>query len=793
MNKITKKQLLYSLYIFLCARAGFSGLAPFGVAAFAAVQSSYNLSYGHYNIIIYAIICIFGSFTTGILSQILITSFSVLIYIVVSNMIVNKNSDDILSLFRASIVLVISITIPTILLYIITKPTIMDIINLMIQGIITFVMFFIFRIAENSISNILDSNTTSNRINNEELICLSIIAVIAFMGFPSIIIFGLSIRNIISLTAIMLISLNGNIGTGAASGIMIGILTNSSSPLIICIFGFCGFIAGLLNKFGKIGIVSAFALGNLILCFMFGASKELVYSMYEIAFAAIIFAILPKKLNELIKIPFIEENGMYNQKTLKKENTPIRYDYVGKIKNKAIEKAKLYSNTMNEMSNEFLDYTTSYNLNKKEDSSIARILTKVCGNCRLKNECWKRDYKSRENTLIKCKNIIIKNNNSKEEANRILSEFCIKTHELLEELRIGIEIQRIEKICNSKIIEGRNMIVKQLSEIGNITADIAEDIKFATEYDIDKEKKIINLLKKNEIYVFDVIVVSNKLKQKEIYIYSFKNYNNTIINKISKLLSKITNHEMDLVYKEVLKNKKDIIEMKFTPKPKININIGVKCIPAKHNNISGDSYSYFEYDNSLSYLTLSDGMGTGDKANIQSSTVIRIMDLFLKSNMNISSAASTIDMMLSTLSNEVNTATVDFCAIDKYNKKLQFIKMGAMPSLIINDNEIKEIEINMLPAGINSDFHDLKYKIIEHNISPGDYIVMLTDGIYDGFQNAGISKQIMYEYIASTIRKINCNKFSYQTAADEISNKVYKLSDGTDDISIIILSINDNL
>lgn len=87
----------------------------------------------------------------------------------------------------------------------------------------------------------------------------------------------------------------------------------------------------------------------------------------------------------------------------------------------------------------------------------------------------------------------------------VLGKFCIKPQEVIDEIRISIEIQRTEKICSAKIAECRSLIVKQLGEMGKMSSRIADEIKLATNYDFDCEKRIISALKRREIYVYDAL------------------------------------------------------------------------------------------------------------------------------------------------------------------------------------------------------------------------------------------------------------------------------------------------
>ena len=73
-----------------------------------------------------------------------------------------------------------------------------------------------------------------------------------------------------------------------------------------------------------------------------------------------------------------------------------RYDHVGKVRNAAMKKARFFSETMTEMSEEFMDIVTSAEDKKKHDSCVMRVYDKVCSDCKMESSCWKKDYKKRE-------------------------------------------------------------------------------------------------------------------------------------------------------------------------------------------------------------------------------------------------------------------------------------------------------------------------------------------------------------------------------------------------------------
>ena len=325
--------------------------------------------------------------------------------------------------------------------------------------------------------------------------------------------------------------------------------------------------------------------------------------------------------------------------------------------------------------------------------------------------------------------------------------------------------------------------------MSKISSRIADEIKQSTSYNIELEKRVVDLLKRNEIFVYDVVAVNDSNGKPTVYVYIRRDYNKELINKIVKLISQETGITMQLL-SIIGKNKNNSIkELKICVKPEMSVVSGFASMPQAENEISGDSYSFINQTDGCSYAILSDGMGTGKEAAEQSESVIRIIELYIKSGVNIASALSTINMLLTTKSSDVSTASIDICKINKHSKIAEFIKMGAMPSIIVGKDNIKIVEINRPPVGVSADIDDLVNKKCEYEVKDDIAIVMFTDGVYDAFNESGINKSVFYEYIANIIRKYSNVEGGEEFAATEIINKASELCEFSDDMSVLILNL----
>ena len=121
--------------------------------------------------------------------------------------------------------------------------------------------------------------------STEELIGTSLLLSIAIAALGDINIYGISICNVLCIFIIMVMGWKSGMLVGATLGVVEGVtigLIFSSEPILIAIYAFSGLLAGLLSKFGKIGVIIGFILGNIILTYVSNGNTVAIIHLREI-------------------------------------------------------------------------------------------------------------------------------------------------------------------------------------------------------------------------------------------------------------------------------------------------------------------------------------------------------------------------------------------------------------------------------------------------------------------------------------------------------------------------------
>ena len=170
----------------------------------------------------------------------------------------------------------VSIVLVMVAKLILTKFTVGDMILHITLAIFSVVFYKIF---VNSLV-VIQEITEKRAFSIEEVIGASLLVSIAVSAFGEFAIFGLSVRNILSILIVLMLGWKNGVLIGATSGVTIGVtlgIIAQYEPIIVAVYAISGMIAGILNRFGRIGVIVGFLVGNGILLYASkGTATDLV-------------------------------------------------------------------------------------------------------------------------------------------------------------------------------------------------------------------------------------------------------------------------------------------------------------------------------------------------------------------------------------------------------------------------------------------------------------------------------------------------------------------------------------
>ncbi len=139
---------------------------------------------------------------------------------------------------------------------------------------------------------------------------------------------------------------------------------------------------------------------------------------------------------------------------------------------------------------------------------------------------------------------------------------------------------------------------------------------------------------------------------------------------------------------------------------------------------SGDNCEYFVRGKYV-YVIISDGMGSGKLAAIDSGMTCRLLKRFLLNGLSFATALKLANAALKLKGGEETFATADVCMLDTETGEYRIAKAGAPASYVISENRTRRLYSPTLPVGI---LNESGFNVISGKLKRGDFLVMLSDG-----------------------------------------------------------------
>lgn len=275
---------------------------------------------------------------------------------------------------------------------------------------------------------------------------------------------GLNVRNIICILIVLYLGWRRGTTCGIVSGVSVSLvlgIMGYASASTVATFAVCGLLAGVLSRFGKIGAVIGFALGNAIWVYYINASTEIIIPIGEIIIASVILFFLPKRVVSFIDDLFEFENALEGK------------DPIALLAESTIFKLKSVSDVANDMANNVENEAKKFN----DDMSqfVKNIKEGTCSKCDNYKECWNKNYHSTYENIFNAIDVLKKNNVIEE--SDIELDFCDRKEVFIEGLNNAYDIYKIDNDWKNKVKEDRKLVAKQLRGVSKAIDNVQGEIK----------------------------------------------------------------------------------------------------------------------------------------------------------------------------------------------------------------------------------------------------------------------------------------------------------------------------
>lgn len=651
------------------------------------------------------------------------------------------------------------------------------------MGIVSATILYVFyKIFVNGLV-FIKSIKIKSAFTTEELIASVIIIAIASVVLNGLNIFSLNISNIIIIFMIMVLGWKYGMMIGAVTGIAVGLsisLIDGTSFVQISMFAISGILSGILNRFGKIGVIIGFLLGNAILTYWVRGASPVILYFREIFIASIGLLLVPKNfkidLEDLIgnKTKLISNNGD-NRLEAPNEDVSEKLRTISDMFNQIMNTPSKDEIIENEnFIQDFLDNLEDLKNNifyeeiSNEENGIARDICKVL----------------KENDIIVDKEVVevLKNHNNYV----VMQDENIK-NDLQEIVKIANRTLKIAQINKAKEEERKRNLAsmnKSLENVGKVINNCANEITEKKKNKFSgKEQEIEILLKSKKIEVENCKI---KLLKNGKYVVEVKlDYNNDkirekeIINSISEIISKGIGSKLVFQRDRINEDDKEYYQV-YSTEDKYILQVGSSKITKDGSKVSGDCSLQIKLADGKYLLAIADGMGSGAKAREASKITLRLIKQMLSCGFDKEESLKMINSRMNLIANKETYSTLDVTILDLFAGTAEIIKNGACSTYIKNGKDISRIELNNLPVGIIDNL-DLQTNTI--SVNNGDIYVMCTDGVLETKDD---TKEGWIEEFLKNVSTNNVQKLADLILAEAIDNN---FGIAQDDMTVIVSRI----
>ncbi len=628
---------------------------------------------------------------------------------------------------------------------------------------------------------VIENKSKKWQLTSEEELAIGILFMIVLIGLPSFKVGQFDLKVMLMKLIILLFAAKGGAGIGASVGVMVGLIDGISSiftGLMINLYAFSGLIAGVFKDYGKWAVGVGFLLGQTILSYMMGQQGNMIYSAGETILALLIMQMIPERYM----------------------NWFDKYAQEGKSNSEAaaVRESNLLSQKLMDFSQVFVELANIFKQTGKEETPpgaednnvtmmINTIAGRVCKDCTYYSLCWeKRFYKTYSQmfdlfSLVEELGHLTESDIPEEIASR-----CGKTKDLALHISYLYELYKLNYYWQKKICEGREIVSGELKGISHIISDLSSQL-YQPKQDRDGlEELLIDKVRGSGIEIEQVRI--NDLEDDHLEIAMMKKACNGC-HECEKVITTLVSEVLDKRFvvdphRCALKNGKNHCGFKLYSMPPYTVTTGIAKSARLGNFVSGDNYRISKFKNDKFAMILSDGMGVGPKAAVESNDTISMLEQLMKVGYNREFAVQTINSLLILRSPEETFATVDLAVIDLHTAKAEFIKIGSSPCFIKNDQEINVLKSTTLPIGI---LNQIEVEPVSKDLKPGDILIMVTDGILDAPKEVEDKEG----WMVTLLEDINTN--DPQMMANTILQKAREAGhdDDLDDMTILVARVDD--
>lgn len=559
-------------------------------------------------------------------------------------------------------------------------------------------------------------------LKRTDLVSVVLTAAVLVVSLSNITFGGISFGRLLASVLVLLCALMGAEQWGSIAGIVCGAAVSMAlfpKVQLLGIYALAGLMAGVFSGLGRFGSAGAFAMTFGAMS-VIAAPPPVLPLLYETLIATVGVLLVPERALNVLRSrvfrPPMEQSGRSVRRLLLQR--------LGEASLALQEIAK----TTQAVSQQ-LDRCRAGSIEQVYD----RAVDQVCMRCGLKSRCWQQEYTDSIHVFNSLTSVLRQNGEvCEQDFGYPLSARCTRREQLAQQVNLGYQELTAREGMSRKVARVRSVVTDQFEGLAELLGGLAEELCGISGYEERTAAQVTSYLEETRCRVKRTDCYRDEqgriFLQLDVEPYRVARID---LERIAQDLSRVCDCEFDRPEKREVSNRtadgqrETVTRLSFREKAEFQAEYACTQHTCQGYRMCGDACQFFTDRRSVAHLVLSDGMGSGTAAAVDSNMTVSLISKLIDAGVDYTAALKIVNSALLVKSGEESLSTIDITAINLYTGQARFYKAGAAPTFVRRGKRTGLVESTSLPAGILT---AVEFEQSSVKLSDGDLVVMVSDG-----------------------------------------------------------------
>ena len=525
---------------------------------------------------------------------------------------------------------------------------------------------------------------------------------------------ALSVGRTVALITVLLCAVRGGIiggcVSGAATGTILALSVGSGGWFPMC-YAFIGLIAGCFAQLGRFAASLAMLIsGGLMVLLLLDAP---VGTLYELTAAAALSILIPERLlTRMFSVLFPEHHA---SPEYLRSAVVTRLDFASR----AISHV---SQSVEEVSRRLVQRCAP-----TVGGVFDRAVQDTCRDCGMRVFCWQNHYEASMDALNHLSPTLrLHGRVTCADLGEPLASVCKRADRLAENVTVQYEDFVHNEAAEQRIAEIRSAVSAQFRGLGDMLHEMADSFRQQTVCDEQAGHQICAYLAESGLSPVGAACSSDATGRISVELCAKRGRTALNPEAVRQAVGRICGRRFGAPGVTYSGGQ---VRMVLSEQPLYRAETGMAQHICRGAQLCGDHYEFFLDGNGRAIMVLSDGMGSGGRAAVDSAMACGILSRLLLSGLGYDCALRMINSALYVKSGDESLATVDVAEIDLVTGRATFRKAGAAVGYVRCGSQVRQVDLASLPAGI---LQDIQFAKSETVLKSDGWVVLLSDGALAG-------------------------------------------------------------